>query len=355
MRAPRASLPGRHRAEDDSWLVPVEDYDPAQRAAYETAQRAAYDRMMQRASAQRDRAMPVLRPQQPAAPLAARVMSPPRERVRGMNAALESGIAGVGELAPARRPIRPRQLILAVLLAFAGVAAGVLTYKSLASTPVSLGGQVVPTQVYPVSFGATGTINAVKIQPGQQVTAGEVLATQDGTLAEANLQEAHAAAAAAAAALFADQHPAPGVVVMPAAVALAQQRLAAARAQVAQDALALKETEVVAPAAGIVGAVWATAGTSITASNLHSPVVTIDSGPLVVSAHLPGTEVGSIRVGQPVTLAIEPLHVSLPGRVLRFSQVQGQSQGAVSYVVFCHIDARDAALLAGMAADIIPR
>jgi RND family efflux transporter MFP subunit len=258
-------------------------------------------------------------------------------------------------MAPARKPVRPRQLILAVFLAFAGVVAGVLTYKSLAASPVSFSGEVVPTQVQPLSFGATGTITAVKVQAGQRVTAGQVLATQDSTLAQADLQEADKSEAAAAALLQADQHPQHGVVVAPDAVALAQQRVATAKAQVAQDELALKQTQVVAPASGVVGAVSAAAGDSITASNLHNPVVTINSGPLVVSAHLPGTEVGNVRVGQPVTLAIEPLHVSLPGRVLRLSQVPSQSQTAISYTVLCQIDAHDSALMAGMAADVIPR
>src|SRR5579875_1649559 len=99
----------------------------------------------------------------------------PRERVRGMNAALETGIAGVGELAPARQPARPRQMVVAVLVAAAGLAAAVLTYKSLASGPVSFGGEVVPQHVYALSFGTTGTVTAVKVRAGQHVTAGEVL------------------------------------------------------------------------------------------------------------------------------------------------------------------------------------
>jgi multidrug resistance efflux pump len=271
-----------------------------------------------------------------------------------MNAALETGVAGVGEMAPARKPARPRQLILAVLLAVAGLVVGVLTYKSLASSPVSFSGEVVPMSVHPLSFGATGTVTAVKVRAGQHVTAGEVLATQNGALARANLQKAHDSEAAAAAALRADRHPQSGVAVAQSVVASAQQRLAAAKAQVARDELALNGTQVMAPAAGVVGAVSAAVGESITASNLHNPVVTIDSGPLVVSARLPGTEVGNVRVGQAVTLTIEPLNVSLPGKVLQLSQVPSQSQTAVSYMVLCQIEAHDSALLAGMAADVIP-
>ena len=134
-------------------------------------------------------------------------VSRPRERVRGMNAALETGVAGVGEMAPARKPARPRQMVVAVVVAVVGLAAGALTYKSLASGPVSFSGEVVPTHVYALSFGAAGTVAAVKVHAGQHVTAGQILATQDGGLARANLQAARDAQAAAAAALYADEHP----------------------------------------------------------------------------------------------------------------------------------------------------
>jgi multidrug resistance efflux pump len=131
----------------------------------------------------------------------------PRERVRGMNAALETGVAGVGEMAPARQPARPRQMVVAVMVAIIGLAAGALTYKSLATGSVSFSGEVVPAHVYALSFGAAGTITTVKVDAGDRVTAGEVLATQDDGLARANLQAAKDAQAAAAAALYADEHP----------------------------------------------------------------------------------------------------------------------------------------------------
>jgi len=104
-----------------------------------------------------------------------------------------------------------------------------------------------------------------------------------------------------------------------------------------------------------VGAVSAAAGDSITDSNVHNPVVTVDSGPLIVSAHLPGAEIGAVRTGQPVTLGIQPLRVSLPGKVVQVNQVASQSQTAVDYTVVCVIDTPDSQLMAGMTADITPR
>jgi multidrug efflux pump subunit AcrA (membrane-fusion protein) len=391
-----------------------------------------------------------------------------QERVRGMNAALETGVAGVGELAPARRPAHPRQMVLAVLVAAAGLVAGVLTYKSLVSGAVSFGGEVVPAHVYALSVAATGTITAVKVGPGEHVTAGEVLATQADGLALANLQEAKDAEAAASSAVYVDQHPhqsnvtsqrdavasaqaslasvtarvsstdsrdnamvserqqavnsdaaayssqcgsstasstcqalatalatAKGELAEAQAAAAADrtagqqqqqsaqsllserqaalqqvesqadgvtvtldqatQRLAAAEAAVAQDNLALEGTTIVAPASGTVGAVSAATGDVITDSDLHDPVVMVDSGPLVVSAQLPGTEIGAVRTGHPVTLDIEPLRVSLPGKVVQISQVASQSQTVIGYTAICQIETNDPQLMAGMSVSITPR
>ena len=395
-------------------------------------------------------------------------VSRPRERVRGMNAALETGVAGVGEMAPARRPARPRQMVLAVVVAIIGLAAGALTYKSLATGSVSFSGEVVPTHVYALSFGAAGTITAVNVDAGDHVSAGQVLATQDNGLARANLQAARDAQAAAAAALYADEHPQQSnvtreqdavtaaqtslsgatarasatdgrdkaiisqrqqaVTLDKAALASqcgtattsatcqalaaklstaqqrlthaqtaaaadrqagqqqeqaaqsrlserqaalqqvqsqasgvsvtldqARQRLAAAKVTVAQDEIALKGTSVIAPAVGTVGAVSAAVGDNISDSSVHNPVLTVDSGPLIVSANLPGTAIGEVRVGQPVTLDIQPLHLSLPGKVVQVNQIASQSQTAVGYTVICQIDAQGTQLMAGMTVNITPQ
>lgn len=408
--------------------------------------------------------------QQPPGPVVPQdgAVSRSSQRVRGMNAALETGVAGVGEMAPARQPARPRQMVVAVLVAAVGLVAGVLTYKSLASGPESFSGEVVPAHVYALSFGDTGTVTAVKVDAGDRVTAGEVLATQNSTLAQANLQEAKDAEAAAAAAVYADEHPQQADVTREQdAVASAQaslasatarassteardnvtvsqsqqavsedaaaynsqcgnasgstsckalatklaaakqqlaqaqaaaaadltagqqqeqaaqsviserqaalqqvesqangvtvtldeakQRLAAAEATVAQDELALRGTFIVAPVSGTVGAVSMATGDSITDSDVHNPVATVDSGSLVVSAQLPGTEVGNVSPGQSVALDVEPLHVSLPGKVVQVNQDMSQSQSSVSYTVICQIDGPVSKLMPGMIVNVIPQ
>ena len=88
---------------------------------------------------------------------------------------------------------------------------------------------------------------------------------------------------------------------------------------------------------------------------MHNPVVTVDSGPLVVSARLPGTAIGKVRAGQPVALDIQPLQLRLSGRVVQVNQVASQSQTAVSYTVICQIDTGGTPLMAGMTVAITPR
>lgn len=451
---------------DDYWLAgsrarpPVPsrplDYPPA---AYQENFRVAVPEEGDLPATRTDRAVPAVSPNGAVRP---------RERVRGMNAALETGVAGVGEMAPARQPVRSRQMVVAVIVAIIGLVAGALTYKSLATGPVSFTGEIVPTHVYGLSFGAAGTITAVKVHAGDHVVAGEVLATQDDALAQANLQAARDAQAAAAAALYADEHPQQSNVsreqdavaaaqaslasvtsrasgtdshaseivsqrqqavtldeaniarqcgtatTTPACQALAaklatakqelaqaqataaaaqqagqqqeqaaqsrlgerqaalqqvqsqasgvsvtldqaKQHLAAARVTVAQDEIALTGTSIIAPAAGTVGAVSAATGDNVTGSGVHNPVLTVDSGPLVVSANLPGTAIGEVRVGQPVTLDIQPLHLSLPGKVVQVNQVASQSQTAVSYTVICQIGAQGTQLMAGMTVNVTPQ
>ncbi len=467
--APASPAAGSSTRPDDYWLAGSRARPPFPAPPLRHPPAVYQERFQAPVLVPEESHLPAARPRAPVPAISQNgAVSRSRERVRGMNAALETGVAGVGEMAPARQPAGPRQMVVAVVVAIIGLAAGMLTYKSLASGPVSFSGEVVPTHVYALSFGAAGTITAVKVHAGQHVTAGEVLATQDDSLPQANLQAARDAEAAATAALYADEHPQQSNVTMeqdavaaaqaslasdtarasgtdshdneivsrrqqavtldkaalasrcgtattsPACQALAskltaaqqeltqaqaaaatdhqagqqqvqsaqshlserqaalqqvqaqaggmgvtldqaRQRLAAAKATVAQDVIAVKGTSIVAPAAGTVGAVSAQAGDSITDGNVHSPVVTVDSGPLIVSAHLPGTAIGAVRIGQPVALDIQPLHIRLPGKVVQVNQLASQSQTSVSYTVICQVDAHGTQLMAGMTVNITPQ
>ncbi|HJP76933.1 MAG TPA: biotin/lipoyl-binding protein [Pseudonocardiaceae bacterium] len=130
-----------------------------------------------------------------------------QDRVRGMNAAFTTGQAGVGEMTPAKAPLRPRRLLVALLVAVAAAGLSVLTYRAVAAQPSSFSGQVTPAHTYYLNFVRDGVIKATNVKAGQQVKAGQVLATQDSTIDQANLTAAQAEVSADNAELAADQTP----------------------------------------------------------------------------------------------------------------------------------------------------
>jgi multidrug efflux pump subunit AcrA (membrane-fusion protein) len=81
--------------------------------------------------------------------------------------------------------------------------AGSVQYRSSVATlgtitqTVSLSGNLTPDGETDLDFEGAGKVTAVNVQPGQTVTAGEVLATQDPTTVDANLTQARATLASA--------------------------------------------------------------------------------------------------------------------------------------------------------------
>jgi multidrug efflux pump subunit AcrA (membrane-fusion protein) len=162
-------------------------------------------------------------------------------RERGMNAALASGEAGVGEIKPAKAPMKLRQLLAALLVAVLGAGLGLFSYRALASTPPSFTGEVTPANTYYLDFAATGLVETLAVRPGDRVKAGQILATQDNAVAAANLAASQATVAADEAIIAEDQAP------QTSATAAAQNQLDVSKAQTAvqsaQGALDLARTD----------------------------------------------------------------------------------------------------------------
>ena len=150
-----------------------------------------------------------------------------KERVRGMNAAIADGGVGVGELKPGRTPLRPRQFVITLLIAAVGVTVGVFSYTAITSKPSSFSGEVAPAHAYFLNFMNTGTVLTLTVAPGSTVTAGQVLATENSTVAAADLAAAQAQVTADQAQVTADQNP------QAAASTAADNQLAVTKAQAA--------------------------------------------------------------------------------------------------------------------------
>ena len=96
-------------------------------------------------------------------------------------------------------------------------------------------------------------------------------------------------------------------------------------------------------------------GDSISDGNVHNPVVTVDSGPLIVSAHLPGTAIGEVRPGSRWRSTSQPLQLRLPGKVVAGQPGREPVADLVSYTVICQIDAQALPLMACMTVNIMPQ
>jgi multidrug efflux pump subunit AcrA (membrane-fusion protein) len=163
-----------------------------------------------------------------------------RIRARGMNAALAGGEAGVGEMSPARSPLRPKQFGVALAAAVVGGSLGMFTYHAVSSTTTAYTGQVTPTQTYYLDFAADGTVLALDVKPGQHVRKGQVLAAQDGDVAQAQLSAAQSATAADGAVVAADEDPQATESAAAAAALSVSQAQAAVSA--AQNALGVQQS-----------------------------------------------------------------------------------------------------------------
>ena len=155
------------------------------------------------------------------------------EKVRGMNASLtmttvapvEDGAHGAGdgtslpvaagvhsrvgvidgpalsERDPGRLHISRRQLALALVIAAVAVVASIYTVDAATAGDQSYPAVVSTSKVYDLNFANTGKVVAINVKPGQEVTAGEVLATQDLGALDAQLHADQQVVAADQAAL----------------------------------------------------------------------------------------------------------------------------------------------------------
>jgi hypothetical protein len=83
-------------------------------------------------------------------------------------------------------------------------------------------------------------------------------------------------------------------------------------------------------------------------------VVTVDSGPLTVTATPPAAEISSIHAGEPVTLTIAGLASTVPGKIQQVTAQSGQSSGSLAYRVVIVITGRMPALSPGTTVSVSP-
>ena len=308
-----------------------------------------------------------------------------KARVRGMNAALASGEAGVGELAAARPPLHPRQAGRLILAAVVGSVAGVVTFHSAVTAATAFSGQVVPSHAYYLNFTDTAPVLTLNVQPGAQVQAGQVLATESSAVAQANLAAAKAAVTAGQSLVASAES------LDSSAQEQAQSQLAAAQAEVVTDQQAVADASIVAPATGYVadtgGAVGDvdspegvrsfdgpagqsganqdqqpgfelfapgadSGGGSTGATSAYNALVTLYTDPLRVVAQVPEQDIQGIQDGQSTTMSIGAAGLVVPGTVSEIVLDPADVPGVTDYDVVISMQSVPAQVLAGMSVDV---
>jgi multidrug efflux pump subunit AcrA (membrane-fusion protein) len=288
----------------------------------------------------------------------------PRERddrSRPWWSALASGISWPASRGSEwlRRHVTPRQQAagLLVVAACLGVVAWYVAGIAAADGR-SFPGTVTSSGVVDLNFAKAGQVATISVRAGQNVKAGQVLATEDAAAAAVTADQAAIQAdQASLAELDSEQE---GVT-----LATAQAKLAKDKAQLIADQAAVGGMRIVAPTAGTVIAVNGQEGQTVTAQGSPISVTSAASVPVImlrtstnwqVEMVVPASSAGTVPVGSAVTVAVPAAHLSgVRGRVEGLLPAPVRIAQGVGYqALVTVIDHQPDPPLAGMAADVRP-
>jgi macrolide-specific efflux system membrane fusion protein len=204
--------------------------------------------------------------------------------------------------------------------------------------------------------GATWPVESVAVAVGDSVTKGQVLASATASDVQNELNGAIASGRSAALQVEIAQQQlddASGTD----ATRLAKLSFYQAQAQLVQAEATQHDLEaqvaaatIVAPIDGVVTSVTIVAGFDAPSGD----AIIVDAATYAVTAEVVESDITSITIGQPATVAVDAVGGEIDGKVTAISPVAsaGDSGGVVSYAVTVTLVNPPAELLAGMTADI---
>ncbi|HHY54867.1 MAG TPA: HlyD family efflux transporter periplasmic adaptor subunit [Chloroflexi bacterium] len=134
-------------------------------------------------------------------------------------------------------------------------------------------------------------------------------------------------------------------------VAVAAGAVAEARAAVQRAEQSLADLTLRAPFSGVVTAVNVAAGEFVMAGTPVATLAALDTL-RIETVDLSERDIAFVSVGQPARVLIEPLAVTLPGRVARIAPQPSTIGGDVVYTVWIDLDEQPPALRWGMSAEV---
>lgn len=234
----------------------------------------------------------------------------------------------------------------------------VVEARPLAVT-LPLSGSLVPLAQATVRSKVSGVVLQTTVQEGMNVAAGQVIARLDDAEARARVAQQQALLADAGARLaLAKKNQANSAALLKQnyiaqnaydttsnAVDLAQAAVDSARAQLELARIALNDTTIRAPIAGVVSKRHAQAGEKLSPD---SPVFSIvDLKRLTLDAQVPASDIPRVKVGQEVQFKVDGIKErSFAGKVLRINPAA--EAGSRAMLVYIGVDNPDGVLRAGM-------
>lgn len=202
----------------------------------------------------------------------------------------------------------------------------------------------------------TWPVTAVKVAVGDQVKAGQVLATANPSYVDAQIADARRAASSAAIQLkqARTDHSNATDTASRRQTQVALYSAESADAKAKSDLAALlelrKHATLTAPAAGTVTAVAIAAG----ADAPDGAAITMISSDLRIATSVVESDIAAIKIDQEATVSIAALDASLVGKVISIDPVGSATgtNGVVSFAVDVKLDSPPAGLRPGMSADI---
>ena len=226
------------------------------------------------------------------------------------------------------------------------------------SRRIPLTGTLKATNQTLVRAKVSGELKELLVREGMEVAAGQLLARIDPTDFESRVKEREAQARSAAAQLEQARRTVENNRQLLAKNFISQNAFDNAQsgydvavanhdaslAQLNQARKALADTAVLAPMAGVVAERFAQVGEKVSPDNRILSIV--DLSKMEIEAPVPSTEIGSVRVGQPVALRVEGVGDAQTGRIVRISPAT--SAGTRSVPVYIGLDNRDPRVRAGL-------
>jgi macrolide-specific efflux system membrane fusion protein len=282
---------------------------------------------------------------------------------------------------PAGRNRRKWWIIGAAVVVLAGAATGLTLWLTGGSTPtglvlktetvsvttgtikqtVSTSGTLEPSSQATLSFPVSGTVTAVNVKAGQQVTSGEVLATVDTTALQANVDAAQAQVDSAEARLSSDESSSASATQIDsdeASVTSAESSLSTAETS-------LGDASLTSTISGTVASVSLTVGQTVSGSGgggggeggaaadaTTGDIVVIGTDSYIVNTTVDDTEIGEIVEGDQATVTPSGSTTVDYGTVSSIGLIATESSNVATFPVVIAVTGDPTGLYAGSTADV---